>query len=89
MGVRIVNVFVFAAILGIAYFFRASKSEGACKPMYLTKIEKKTFFIHTCLFSQTWRNEFLVWKSNDFGGVSRVQFVPDEIWVPDISLFNK
>ncbi|KAJ7372924.1 hypothetical protein OS493_015379 [Desmophyllum pertusum] len=37
---------------------------------------------------QTWKNEFLVWNSQDFGGVSRVQFVPDEIWVPDISLFN-
>ncbi|KAL9951299.1 hypothetical protein ACROYT_G043938, partial [Oculina patagonica] len=34
------------------------------------------------------KNDFFFWEPNDFGGVNRVQFVPDEIWVPDISLFN-
>lgn len=37
---------------------------------------------------QTWTNEFLTWNKNNFGGFDRVQFLPDEIWVPDISLFN-
>ncbi|XP_078353787.1 neuronal acetylcholine receptor subunit alpha-5-like [Oculina patagonica] len=37
---------------------------------------------------QAWRNEFLVWEPKDFGGVSRVQFAQNEIWVPDISLYN-
>lgn len=55
----------------------------------LVKVDtKEQIIILDTWVIQTWRNEFLVWKSNDFGGVSRVQFVPDEIWVPDISLFN-
>lgn len=37
---------------------------------------------------QRWNNEFLQWKAEDFGGMRRVQFLPSEIWVPDISLFN-
>ncbi|PFX17740.1 Acetylcholine receptor subunit alpha-L1 [Stylophora pistillata] len=37
---------------------------------------------------QKWKNEFLVWDSKAFGDVTRVQFLPSEIWVPDISLYN-
>ncbi|KAL9951290.1 hypothetical protein ACROYT_G043928 [Oculina patagonica] len=55
----------------------------------LVKVDTKeqTVILDTWVI-QHWKNEFLVWEPNDFGGVSRVQFVPDEIWVPDISLFN-
>lgn len=37
---------------------------------------------------QMWKNEFLVWDSKAFGDIERVQFLPSEIWVPDISLYN-
>ncbi|XP_022803048.1 neuronal acetylcholine receptor subunit alpha-7-like [Stylophora pistillata] len=37
---------------------------------------------------QEWKNEFLTWNSSDYGDVDRVHFAPDEIWVPDIALFN-
>lgn len=37
---------------------------------------------------QLWKNEFLKWKAQDFGGMTRVRFLPEEVWVPDISLFN-
>ncbi|PFX20585.1 Neuronal acetylcholine receptor subunit alpha-7 [Stylophora pistillata] len=35
-----------------------------------------------------WKNIFLAWDSAAYGNVSRVQFLPTEVWVPDISLFN-
>ena len=41
------------------------------------------------LYLQEWKNEFLTWNSSDYGDVNRVHFAPDEIWVPDIALFNK
>jgi len=39
--------------------------------------------------SQDWTNEFLTWNASNYGGVDRVHFAPEEIWVPDIALFNK
>ncbi|KAL9967041.1 hypothetical protein ACROYT_G025198 [Oculina patagonica] len=37
---------------------------------------------------QEWVNEFLTWNASDYGDVDRIHFAPDEIWVPDIALFN-
>lgn len=37
---------------------------------------------------QDWTNEFLTWNASDYGNVERVHFAPEEIWVPDIALFN-
>ena len=38
---------------------------------------------------QQWKNEFLSWEASKYGDVSRIHFAPNEIWVPDIALFNK
>lgn len=40
-------------------------------------------------YFQEWTNEFLTWNSSNYGDVERIHFAPDEIWVPDIALFNK
>ncbi|XP_078353236.1 neuronal acetylcholine receptor subunit alpha-5-like isoform X2 [Oculina patagonica] len=63
--------------------------EFGMKISRLVKVDTKeqTVTLDTWVI-QRWINEFLVWEPNDFGGVDLVQFVPDEIWVPDISLFN-
>ncbi|XP_078353234.1 neuronal acetylcholine receptor subunit beta-3-like isoform X2 [Oculina patagonica] len=55
----------------------------------LVKVDTKeqTVILDTWV-KQVWRSEFLVWNPIDFGGVNRVQFAPNEIWVPDISLLN-
>jgi len=37
---------------------------------------------------QQWQNEFLQWNASDYDDVDRIHFAPDEIWVPDIALFN-
>ena len=40
-------------------------------------------------YFQQWENEFLTWNASNYGDVSRIHFAPEEIWVPDIALFNK
>lgn len=37
---------------------------------------------------QKWKNEFLQWNISDYKNIGRVHFSPNEIWVPDIALFN-
>ncbi|XP_031570456.1 acetylcholine receptor subunit beta-type acr-3-like [Actinia tenebrosa] len=37
---------------------------------------------------KAWNDEYLKWKPKNFGGVGRTIFAPDEIWVPDIMLYN-
>ena len=41
------------------------------------------------LYFQAWTNEFLTWDPSEYGDVEGIYFTPDEIWVPDIALFNK
>ena len=41
------------------------------------------------VYLQQWQNEFLQWNASDYDDVDRIHFAPDEIWVPDIALFNK
>lgn len=40
-------------------------------------------------FSQRWKNEFLMWNASKYGDTDSVNFAPEEIWVPDIALYNK
>lgn len=40
-------------------------------------------------FSQQWKNEFLMWNARKYGDTDSVNFAPEEIWVPDIALYNK
>lgn len=40
-------------------------------------------------YLQQWPNEFLSWDASKYGDISRIHFAPNEIWVPDIALFNK
>ena len=47
------------------------------------------WYSFTEFISQAWDNEFLTWNINDYGGLDRIHFAPDEIWVPDIALCNK
>ncbi|XP_015749403.1 PREDICTED: neuronal acetylcholine receptor subunit beta-3-like, partial [Acropora digitifera] len=38
---------------------------------------------------QRWKNEFLMWNASKYGDTDSVNFAPEEIWVPDIALYNK
>jgi len=35
-----------------------------------------------------WKDQFLTWNPDDFGGVSSLNIDPNEIWTPDIELYN-
>jgi len=36
-----------------------------------------------------WKDEFLTWKPEDYGGIRTISMPPSYIWTPDIELFNR
>lgn len=40
------------------------------------------------LIMQTWQDAFLKWNPKNFDGVEQVRIPIDEIWTPDIVLYN-
>ena len=47
----------------------------------------KLYYTNYC--NQYWRDEVLVWKPKDYGGVEEIHLPPSMIWRPDIILHNK
>ena len=45
--------------------------------------------VNVFLNLQQWKNDFLTWNASDYDNIQYIHFSPDEIWVPDIALFNK
>ena len=37
----------------------------------------------------SWTNDFLKWNSDEFGNLTMIHMEADEIWLPDILLYNK
>ena len=37
----------------------------------------------------TWVDEFLKWKPEDYDNLSQIHFAIDEIWRPDVFLYNR
>jgi len=35
-----------------------------------------------------WKDEYLSWNPNKNGGITKMFFTPDQIWTPDMTLFN-
>ena len=38
--------------------------------------------------TQEWYDEYMVWSPLDFGGIARTGISPDNIWKPEIVLYN-
>jgi len=38
---------------------------------------------------QIWKDEFLVWKPGDYGGIRYISVSPSSIWTPDVELYNR
>ena len=36
-----------------------------------------------------WKDEHLSWNKTEYGGVNQLHFSDDELWRPDIMLYNK
>ena len=41
------------------------------------------------MYFQRWQNEFFNWNPSDWNGISQISVKLDEIWVPDITLYNE
>ncbi|KIH47898.1 hypothetical protein ANCDUO_22037 [Ancylostoma duodenale] len=41
------------------------------------------------MVSNQWSDRKLVWNPAEWGGVERVHIPSDQIWIPDILLYNK
>ena len=37
----------------------------------------------------TWRDDFMVWNPADFGGIEQIVVRADDVWTPDILLYNR
>ena len=36
-----------------------------------------------------WKDEYMVWNPDDYGGLNETRVLPEQIWTPDILLYNK
>lgn len=41
------------------------------------------------MFYQEWYNELLTWDPKEYGGMTVITMSAQEVWVPDIVLYNK
>lgn len=38
---------------------------------------------------QQWYDHYLQWNQSDYPGVKNLRFTPDQVWTPDILLYNR
>jgi nicotinic acetylcholine receptor, invertebrate len=50
--------------------------------------EKNQVFTIRSYMRTYWKDFGLVWNSKDFDGISQTRIPPNEIWIPDISVYN-
>lgn len=41
------------------------------------------------LVFQQWYDHYLQWNQSDYPGVKNLRFTPDQVWTPDILLYNR
>lgn len=39
--------------------------------------------------SQHWYDHYLQWNQSEYPGVKNLRFTPDQVWTPDILLYNR
>ena len=39
--------------------------------------------------SQVWKNPYLSWNETEYDGIHTLHISPNELWVPDVVLYNK
>ena len=44
-------------------------------------------YLHTILL-QKWHDVYMKWNPDDFGGITTVRLESEQVWVPDIMLYN-
>ena len=51
--------------------------------------EKNQVMTTNVWLDQEWWDELLTWDPNDYGNITQIRIPCDEIWLPDIVLYNK
>ena len=41
-----------------------------------------------CVMLKKWHDEYLLWNPGDYGGVMAVRLDAQDVWLPDIMLYN-
>ncbi|CAH1252061.1 CHRNA10 [Branchiostoma lanceolatum] len=52
-------------------------------------VSKSQLLITNLRVKQYWKDEFLVWDHAEFNGLSKIRIPSEQIWRPDIYLFNR
>ena len=65
------------------------KTTGKQNVMLRWLVNRTRSLSHFFSMFQRWNNTFLMWKPSNFGGLKKILVSPEEIWAPDIVLFNK
>lgn len=47
-----------------------------------------SFIFHFCI-SQQWYDHYLQWNQSEYPAVKNLRFTPDQVWTPDILLYNR
>nr|AWJ68162.1 putative nicotinic acetylcholine receptor 11 [Hirudo verbana] len=57
--------------------------------MQIIKVDEKNEFLHTNLWLNfRWWDYKLGWNKSDYGGIESIRLSPNNIWTPDILLYN-
>ncbi|RWS21748.1 acetylcholine receptor subunit beta-like 2 [Leptotrombidium deliense] len=56
---------------------------------HFAKAEKGIFFIANKITASEWWDNKLQWDPGEYGGVETLYVPAEEIWLPDIVLYNK
>lgn len=56
--------------------------------IHLNLDEKSSILEVDAWLRMTWMDQFLSWNKSDYDNLDRIHFGPDEIWKPDIELYN-
>eukprot|EP00794_Sanderia_malayensis_P007313 gene7314-8131_t len=55
----------------------------------IVNVNSKSQLLSTSVWiRQTWKNPFLTWNPDDYGGIDVINIDPSKIWIPDIILYN-
>lgn len=46
-------------------------------------------FICYCCITQQWYDHYLRWNQSEYPGVKNLRFTPEQVWTPDILLYNR
>ncbi|XP_051812785.1 neuronal acetylcholine receptor subunit alpha-7-like isoform X2 [Acanthochromis polyacanthus] len=56
--------------------------------MQVMDVDEKNQILTTNAWLQMWYDHYLQWNQSEYPGVKNLRFTPDQVWTPDILLYN-